>query len=88
MLALCAQYILQPIPLILTVVPPIVIFLISRRYVWFSIPLTALVELVINWGNFCYYESRGLMIAFTLMQLAVMAALILLLKAAVPKRKQ
>ena len=56
MLALFAQYVLQPIPLILTVVPPIVIFLIARRYVWLSILLTALVELVINWGNFCYYE--------------------------------
>ena len=88
MLALFAQYLLQPIPLILTVVPPIVIFLIARRYVWLSILLTALVELVINWGNFCYCESRGLMIVFTLMQLAVMAAIILLLKAVVPKRKQ
>lgn len=88
MLALFAQYLLQPITLILTVVPPIVIFLIARRYVWLSILLTALVELVINWGNFCYYESRGLMIVFTLMQLAVMAAIILLLKAVVPKRKQ
>ena len=88
MLALFAQYLLQPIPLILTVVPPVVIFLIARRYVWLSILLTARVELVINWGNFCYYESRGLMIVFTLMQLAVMAAIILLLKAVVPKRKQ
>ena len=37
-------------------------------------------ELIINWDNFMYYESRGLMILFTLAQVAVMTVFILLLK--------
>ena len=43
--------------------------------------LAVTVEVIINWVNFCYYESRGLMILFTFVQIAVMAILILILKA-------
>ena len=57
------------------------IYFIGRRYVWFSILLAVTVEVIINWVNFCYYESRGLMILFTFVQIAVMAILILILKA-------
>ena len=53
------QYLLTPIPFLLTFVTPILFFLISRKYVWLSIPLTVLVELLVNWRNFTYYESRG-----------------------------
>ena len=59
------QYLLTPIPFLLTFVTPILFFLISRKYVWLSIPLTVLVELLVNWRNFTYYESRGLMILVT-----------------------
>ena len=68
-------------------VTPILFFLISRKYVWLSIPLTVLVELLVNWRNFTYYESRGLMILVTLFQLAIMAVVIILLRSAFTKKK-
>lgn len=88
MLTVIVQYLLLPIVFLLTVILPIVFYFANRRYVWFSIPLTVLVELIINWGNFCYYESRGLMIFVTLVQVAVMAIVVLLLKAIDPKRNR
>ena len=81
------QYLLTPIPFLLTFVTPILFFLISRKYVWLSIPLTVLVELLVNWRNFTYYESRGLMISVTLFQLVVMAIVIILLKSVLSKKK-
>ena len=82
------QYLLTPIPFLLTFVTPILFFLISRKYVWLSIPLTVLVELLVNWRNFTYYESRGLMISVTLFQLVVMAIVIILLKTVLSKKKR
>lgn len=81
------QYLLTPIPFLLTFVTPILFFLISRKYVWLSIPLTVLVELLVNWRNFTYYELRGLMILVTLFQLAIMAVVIILLRSAFTKKK-
>ena len=81
------QYLLTPIPFLLTFVTPILFFLISRKYVWLSIPLTVLVELLVNWRNFTYYESRGLMSLVTLFQLAIMAVVIILLRSAFTKKK-
>ena len=81
------QYLLTPIPFLLTFVTPILFFLISRKYVWLSIPLTVLVELLVNWRNFTYYESRGLMILVTLFQLAIMAVVTILLRSAFTKKK-
>lgn len=80
------QYLLTPIPFLLTFVTPILFFLISRKYVWLSIPLTVLVELLVNWRTFTYYESRGLMILVTLFQLAIMEVIILL-RSAFTKKK-
>ena len=81
------QYLLTPIPFLLTFVTPILFFLISRKYVCLSIPLTVLVELLVNWRTFTYYESRGLMILVTLFQLAIMAVVIILLRSAFTKKK-
>ena len=88
MLRVIVQYLLSPIVFPLTFILPAVFFFVSRRYVWFSIPMTVLIEIIINWGNFCYYESRGLMIFVTVIQVAVMAILILILKAVDLKRKR
>ena len=88
MLAVIIQYLLSPIVFPLTFILPVVSYFINRRYVWFSILLTVIVEVIINWGNFFYYESRGLMILVTFVQIAVMAILILILKAVGPKIKR
>lgn len=87
LIKIIVQYLLTPIPFLLTFVTPILFFLISRKYVWLSIPLTVLVELLVNWRNFTYYESCGLMISVTLFQLVVMAIVIILLKTVLSKKK-
>ena len=77
---LIMQYLLLPASFLLTFILPVAVYVIKRRYIWASIPLTLIIELIINWDNFMYYESRGLMILFTLAQAAVMAVFILVLK--------
>ena len=86
MLCVIIQYLLSPVVFLLTFILPVVFYFVNRRYVWCSILLAVLVELIINWGNFNYYESRGLMILVTLVQVAVMAIIILILRAVTPKR--
>lgn len=85
---LIIQYLLQPGNFLLTFLLPVAFFLIKRRYVWLSIPLTATIELMVRWGDFTYYESRGLLMFFTAVQLAVMAVVILSLKFIDAKRKK
>lgn len=88
MLCVIIQYLLSPVVFLLTFILPVVFYFVNRRYVWCSILLAVLVELIINWGNFNYYESRGLMILCTLVQVAVMAIIILILRAVTPKRQK
>lgn len=77
---LIIEYLLLPGNFLLTFILPLAFYFINRRYIWFSVLLTIMVELIINWGNFTYYESRGLTILFTSAQIAVMAIFILILK--------
>lgn len=88
MLTVMIAYLLSPVVFLLTFILPVVFYFVSRKYVWWSILLALLVELVINWDNFLYYESRGLIIVCTLVQIAVMAIVILLLKAAALKTEK
>ena len=88
MLCVIIQYLLSPVVFLLTFILPVVFYFVNRRYVWCSILLVVLVGLIINWGNFNYYESRGLMILVTLVQVAVMAIIILILRAVTPKRQK
>lgn len=81
MLAILLQYFSSPLVLSLIFVFPLTWYFVNRRYVWFSIPLTAVAEVIINWDNLCYYESRGLAILFICVQIALMAIFILVLKA-------
>ena len=76
---LIIQYLLQPRNFLLTFVLPVAFYFINRRFIWLSVLITIVVEPVVNWGNFTYYESQGLMIFFTLVQVAVMAIFILML---------
>ena len=78
---LFGQYLLQPIPFTLTFLLPLLFRLIARKYIWLTLPLTALAE-VLNWDSFCYYEARGLALLFTLTQLAAMAVFVWILQAA------
>ena len=88
MLSVIIQYLLSPVVFLLTFILPVVFYFVNRRYVWCSILLAVLVGLIINWGNFNYYESRGLMILVTLVQVAVMAIITLILRAVTPKRQK
>ncbi len=69
--AILLQYFLSPLVFSLTFILLFAWYFISRKYVWLSIPLTTVVELIINWDNFCYYESRGLAVLFTCVQIAL-----------------
>ena len=61
---------------------PLLFRLIARKYIWLTLPLTALAEVLLNWDSFCYYEARSLALLFTLTQLAVMAVFVWILQAA------
>ena len=88
MLTAIIQYLLSPTVFLLTFILPIVFFFINHRDVWLSILLTAIIEVIIYWGELWYYESRGLVILFISIQLALMAVIILILKAFFPKRNK
>lgn len=79
---LFGQYLLQPIPFMLTFLLPLLFRLIARKYIWLSLPLAALAEVLLNWDSFCYYEARGLAIPFVLTRLAVMAVFVWILQIA------
>ena len=57
---LFGQYLLQPIPFTLTFLLPLLFRLIARKYIWLSLPLATLAEVLLNWDSFCYYEARSL----------------------------
>lgn len=79
---LFGQYLLQPIPFTLTFLLPLLFRLIARKYIWLTLPLATLAEVLLNWDSFCYYEARGLALLFTLTQLAAMAVFVWILQAA------
>ena len=82
---LFGQYLLQPLPFTLTFLLPIAFCLAARKYIWLSLPLATLAEVLLNWDSFCYYEARGLALLFTLTQLAVMAVFVWLLQTVAKK---
>lgn len=88
MLTAIIQYLLSPTVFLLTFILPVVFFFLNHRYVWLSILLTAIIEVIIYWGELWYYESCGLVILFISIQLALMAVIILILKAVFPKRNK
>lgn len=65
---------------ILALVLPIVFFAVRRKFVWWSIAVAVVLDLILYRPEFLYYESRGLFIVFTLTQIAVMAVVILVVK--------
>lgn len=73
---------------ITAVVFPAALFFVTRRFAWLSLALAVVVDLVIYWPEFRYYESRGLFMGASLAQLVVMAILLLVLNlAAAPSSK-
>ena len=85
---LFGQYLLQPIPFTLTFLLPLLFRLIARKYIWLSLPLATLAEVLLNWDSFCYYEARGLALLFTLTQLAAMAVFVWILQAAAKNSRE
>lgn len=61
------------------IVLPVAFWLVGRKFAWFSLPFAVLLDLAAYWPEYCYYESRGLFLYATLVQLAIMAVLVLLL---------
>ena len=48
---LFGQYLLQPIPFTLTFLLPLLFRLIARKYIWLTLPLTALAEVLLELGQ-------------------------------------
>ena len=65
---------------ILALALPVAFYAVKRKFIWWSIAVAVVLDLICYLPEFLYYESRGLFIVFTLMQLAVMAVIILVLK--------
>lgn len=72
---------------ITAIVLPIVIFFVKRRFSWLSMALAVMIDLAIYWPEFSYYESRGIFICATFVQLVIMAIIILALNLVVAKRE-
>lgn len=72
---------------ITAIVLPTVIFFVKQRFAWLSMALAVMIDLVIYWPEFSYYESRGIFICATFVQLVIMAIIILVLKLVVAKRE-
>lgn len=72
-----APTILYPV---LAVLLPIAFYFIKRKYIWLSLILAVIVDVILYWDEFSYYEGRPFIIFFTFVQIAVMAIVILILK--------
>jgi hypothetical protein len=59
---------------------PAAVYLIKPRFVWFSIPLAVVLDLILYWPEYNYYEARGLFIFVTFLQIIVMAVEIMIIK--------
>lgn len=73
--------------LVLTVLFPIIFRLINRKLTWLSIVSAVAVELIMYWDHFCYYESRGLAIYVTLIQILIMILIIIIINLIDKKEK-
>lgn len=71
---------------VLAIVLPIVFYMVKRKYIWFSILVAVVSELVIYRLDFAYYEARPFFILFTLIQIVVMSIIILILTKVIDKR--
>lgn len=72
---------------ITAIVFPVVFYIVKPTFVWLSIGLAIVVDLLICWSEFSYYESRGLFIWVIFVQIIIMAIIILALKLVNTKRK-
>lgn len=73
---------------VLAVLLPVAFYFIKRKYIWFSLILAVIVDVIVYWNDFSYYEARPIMIFFTFVQIAVMAIIILILKTVAAKREK
>ncbi len=65
---------------VLAILLPIVFYLLKPKWSWLSILCAVVIEVLVYWLEFSYYESRGIMILFTIAQVIVMAIILLILK--------
>ena len=72
---------------ITAIVFPVVFYIVKPRFVWLSIGMAIMVDLLVCWSEFSYYESRGLFIGAIFVQIIIMAIIILALKLVDIKRK-
>ena len=72
---------------ILALALPGVFYVVRPRSVWFSIAAAVVLDLILYWNEFSYYESRPVALLLMLVQIIVMTLIILMLKFVSSKMK-
>ena len=72
---------------ILALALPVVFYVVRPRSVWFSIAAAVVLDLILYWNEFSYYESRPVALLLMLVQIIVMTLIILMLKFVSSKMK-
>lgn len=67
---------------VLAALLPVVFYFFKPKYAWLSIPCAVVIEVILFWLEFSYYESRGLMILLTVVQILIMALVLFVVKQA------
>jgi hypothetical protein len=52
-----------------------ILFIVKRKMIWLSIPITIIADLVVFWNGLTYYESQGLVIVFLIPQIIVVSVI-------------
>ena len=53
----------------------VVLGIVKRKFIWLSIPITIVADLIAFWSVLIYYESRGLALVFLIPQVFVVTAI-------------
>ena len=71
---------------VLALLLPVIFRLINPKLTFYSIVCAIIIELVVYWDEFCYYEGRPFMILFTIIQILVMIIISVILSVAGKKK--
>lgn len=64
----------------------LVFCLILKKHTFLSIPLAIVIDLLVYWDDFVYYESRNLFLFFTLSQIIIIFLITLALRKIINSR--
>lgn len=65
--------------LVLTILLPVIFRLVNRKLTWASILCAVVIEVILYWDHFAYYESRCFTIYTTIIQAVIMVIITIVL---------